>query len=77
MDDQEEENSHNLAHSSDLEIPDCPFVNLPETHSGRWGQGLTKEKMQDCRWPKPIWSANLNSPSGRQRGTCGIHVSGV
>jgi ATP-dependent DNA ligase len=54
MDDQEEENSHNLAHSSDLEIPDCPFVNLPETHSGRWGQGLTKEKMQDCRWLKPI-----------------------
>jgi hypothetical protein len=28
MDDQEEENSHNLAHSSDLEIPDCPFVNF-------------------------------------------------
>jgi DNA ligase D-like protein (predicted ligase) len=37
-----------------LEIPDCPFVNLPEAKSGRWGQGLTKEKMKDCRWLKPV-----------------------
>ena len=36
-----------------LEIPECPFVNLPEAKSGRWGQGLTKEKMKDCRWLKP------------------------
>src|SRR5689334_5088679 len=32
-----------------LEIPDCPFVNLPEARSGRWGQGLTKAKMAECR----------------------------
>jgi DNA ligase D-like protein (predicted ligase) len=36
-----------------LEIPECPFVNLPEEKSGRWGQGLTKAKMKDCRWLKP------------------------
>jgi bifunctional non-homologous end joining protein LigD len=36
-----------------LEIHDCPFVNLPEAKSGRWGQGLTREKMVDCRWLKP------------------------
>jgi bifunctional non-homologous end joining protein LigD len=36
-----------------LEIAECPFVNLPENQSGRWGQGLTKEKMADCRWLKP------------------------
>ena len=36
-----------------LEIPDCPFANLPEAGSGRWGQGLTKAKMADCRWLKP------------------------
>src|SRR5918996_3215842 len=24
-----------------LEIPDCPFANLPEPRGGRWGQGLT------------------------------------
>jgi bifunctional non-homologous end joining protein LigD len=37
-----------------LEMPECPFVNLPETTSGRFGQGLTKEKMRDCRWLKPV-----------------------
>jgi DNA ligase D-like protein (predicted ligase) len=36
-----------------LEIPECPFANLPEARGGRWGQGLTKEKMADCRWLKP------------------------
>jgi bifunctional non-homologous end joining protein LigD len=37
-----------------LEIAECPFVNLPEARSGRWGQGLTAEKMKDCRWLKPV-----------------------
>jgi bifunctional non-homologous end joining protein LigD len=37
-----------------LEIPNCPFENLPEARSGRWGQGLTKEKMKNCRWLKPM-----------------------
>jgi DNA ligase D-like protein (predicted ligase) len=37
-----------------LEISTCPFVNLPEAKSGRWGQGLTKAKMADCRWLKPV-----------------------
>ena len=37
-----------------LEIPDCPFANLPEERSGRWGQGLTKAKMAECRWLKPL-----------------------
>jgi DNA ligase D-like protein (predicted ligase) len=37
----------------ELEIPDCPFANLPEEKSGRWGQGLTKAKMKDCRWLNP------------------------
>ena len=37
-----------------LEIPECPFANLPEARSGRWGQGLTKAKMAECRWLKPV-----------------------
>jgi ATP-dependent DNA ligase len=32
----------------------CPFVNLPETSEGRWGQGLTAEKMKACVWLKPL-----------------------
>jgi bifunctional non-homologous end joining protein LigD len=38
----------------ELEIPGCPFVNLPEAKSGRWGQGLTKSKMAECRWLEPV-----------------------
>jgi bifunctional non-homologous end joining protein LigD len=37
-----------------LEIPACPFANLPEARSGRWGEGLTKAKMAQCRWLKPV-----------------------
>src|SRR3954465_11819156 len=37
-----------------LAIKDCPFANLPEAKSGRWGQGLTKAKMAECRWLKPV-----------------------
>ncbi len=37
-----------------FEIDDCPFVNLPEEKSGRWGQGLTKAKMAQCQWLKPV-----------------------
>jgi bifunctional non-homologous end joining protein LigD len=36
-----------------LEIDACPFVNLPEARSGRWGQGLTAAKMAECQWLKP------------------------
>jgi bifunctional non-homologous end joining protein LigD len=36
-----------------LEISECPFANLPEARSGRWGEGLTAEKMKECRWLKP------------------------
>jgi DNA ligase D-like protein (predicted ligase) len=31
----------------------CPFVNLPESHKGRWGQGLTAEDMKKCVWVRP------------------------
>ena len=36
-----------------LETPNCPFVNLPESRSGRWGQGLTADKMAECVWLRP------------------------
>lgn len=32
----------------------CPFANLPEVKgSSRWGEPLTAEKMEECRWVKP------------------------
>ena len=36
-----------------LKTPKCPFVNLPEPVAGRWGQGLTAEKMETCVWVRP------------------------
>jgi DNA ligase D-like protein (predicted ligase) len=36
-----------------LQTNKCPFVNLPEQTAGRWGQGLTAEKMKECVWVKP------------------------
>jgi DNA ligase D-like protein (predicted ligase) len=37
-----------------LESELCPFANLPEPRSGRWGAGLTAAKMKDCCWLKPV-----------------------
>jgi DNA ligase D-like protein (predicted ligase) len=52
-----------------LQVAECPFDNLPERKSGRWGQGLTAAKMKECRWLKPVlvgqfefveWTADLH-----------------
>jgi ATP-dependent DNA ligase len=36
-----------------LKTAKYPLVNLPEEQAGRWGQGLTAEKMKECVWVKP------------------------
>jgi hypothetical protein len=36
-----------------------PFVGLPESTAGRWGQGLTAEKMKECVWVKPDTVAEI------------------
>jgi bifunctional non-homologous end joining protein LigD len=42
-----------------LVAPNCPFVNLPETHKGRWGDGLTAEDMGKCVWVRPELVAQI------------------
>jgi bifunctional non-homologous end joining protein LigD len=42
-----------------LEMADCPFVNLPETHKGRWGDGLTADDMKKCVWVRPELVAQI------------------
>jgi ATP-dependent DNA ligase len=42
-----------------LEVKTCPFSDLPEKTAGRWGQGLTAEKMKECRWLKPVTVAQF------------------
>uniref|UniRef100_Q01RI2 DNA ligase (ATP) n=1 Tax=Solibacter usitatus (strain Ellin6076) TaxID=234267 RepID=Q01RI2_SOLUE len=36
-----------------LETVQCPFANLLEAKVGRWGVGLTAEKMNECKWLRP------------------------
>ncbi|MGA3078451.1 MAG: non-homologous end-joining DNA ligase [Bryobacteraceae bacterium] len=42
-----------------LEVEVCPFCNLPERRPGRWGEGLTADKMKDCRWVRPVLVARV------------------
>jgi len=37
----------------------CPFVNLPEQKSGRWGAGLPADKMKECWWVEPKLVAQI------------------
>ena len=49
-----------FAQIKDLKTTKCPFVNLPEKSEGRWGQGLTAEKMKGCVWLKPKAVARID-----------------
>jgi DNA ligase D-like protein (predicted ligase) len=42
-----------------LLISKCPFVNLPETHKGRWGEGLTAADINKCTWVRPEFVAQV------------------
>jgi ATP-dependent DNA ligase len=54
-----------------LEIPECPFSNPPQARSGRWGEGLTAEKMKECVWVRPELVAEVEfvewTPDGHLR----------
>jgi DNA ligase D-like protein (predicted ligase) len=43
-----------------LKTDECPFSNLPQKAAGRWGAGLTAEKMKDCVWLKPEAVARID-----------------
>jgi bifunctional non-homologous end joining protein LigD len=38
---------------------DCPFINLPAKHRGRWNQGITPAEMRNCTWLNPIFVAQI------------------
>jgi bifunctional non-homologous end joining protein LigD len=42
-----------------LVSPECPFVNLPEKHRSRWGEGLNAEDMKKCIWLRPALVAQI------------------
>jgi ATP dependent DNA ligase-like protein len=40
-------------------IPEGPFINLPEKHRSRCGEGLTAEDMKKCVWVRPKLVAQI------------------
>jgi hypothetical protein len=48
-----------MARMRPSEVRECPFANLPEARSGRWGEGLTAEKMKECVWVRPELVAEI------------------
>jgi bifunctional non-homologous end joining protein LigD len=63
-----------------LESRACPFANLPEARAGRWGQGITAEKMQSCVWLKPVLVAQIEflewTPDGHLRHSSFLGLAG-
>ena len=43
-----------------LGVRRCPFVNLPSTRKGHWGEGVTAEDMKELRWVKPVLVAEIS-----------------
>jgi bifunctional non-homologous end joining protein LigD len=42
-----------------LRISRCPFANLPDAKSSRWGGGVTPEQMREFQWVRPELVAQI------------------
>jgi bifunctional non-homologous end joining protein LigD len=42
-----------------IQVPNCPFVNLPEKKGDRWSPGLTAGEMKKCHWVEPKLVAQI------------------
>jgi DNA ligase D-like protein (predicted ligase) len=60
-----------LQYFEELRITRCPFSNLPDRTEGRWGEGLTTEKMTLSCWLHPFFVAVIEflewTPENRLR----------
>jgi ATP-dependent DNA ligase len=56
-----------MARLRPMEVQEGPFANLPEARSGRWGEGLTAEKMKGCVWVRPEVELAEWTPEGPLR----------
>jgi bifunctional non-homologous end joining protein LigD len=41
------------------ERDDCPFVDLPSKHDGKWVQGITPGEMRKCTWVNPVFVCQI------------------
>jgi bifunctional non-homologous end joining protein LigD len=48
-----------LARLKPLRAERCPFANLPDPGTGRWGGGITADQMTEMRWTKPELVAQI------------------
>jgi bifunctional non-homologous end joining protein LigD len=48
-----------LAKLGALRVAECPFANLPDESSGRWGGGITAENMHEMCWTRPETVAQI------------------
>jgi ATP-dependent DNA ligase len=53
-----------------LDTVECPFTNLPEARGGRWGEGLTAEKMKECVWVRPELTVEVEFVEWTPEGIC-------
>jgi len=64
-----------------LEIAVSAFANLPEANPGRWGEGLTAEKMKECGWVRPELVAEVEfvewTPEGKLRHARFVGLKGI
>ncbi len=42
-----------------LQVPDCPFANLPDTDVGPWAGGITADQMREMHWTVPQLVAQI------------------
>ena len=42
-----------------LHVDHCPFVDLPNSKSDRWGGGVTADQMREMQWVKPKLVAQI------------------
>jgi hypothetical protein len=58
-------------HGVDHHVEVCPFVDLPNSKSSRWGGGVTAEEMREMQWVRPELVAQIRFVEWTAEGGCG------
>jgi len=47
------------ARTASMHVDQCPFVDLPNSKSDRWGGGVTADEMREMQWVRPELVAQI------------------